>query len=122
MFGGPGTGTVAVVPDSFRSAVALTLRNTSNLLSVQQADFETTTDGAEYNTTNCTVDRDTSVYYAGVASGKLTASTAATGAYFTDSHGRATTARPASATSRRPSGPVAAATATSTAPAAGSSG
>lgn len=78
VFGGPGTGTLAVVPDSFRSSVALTLRNTSNLLSVQQADFETTTDGTEYTTTNCAIDRDTSLYYAGVASGKLTATTAAT--------------------------------------------
>lgn len=78
VFGGPGTGTVAVVPDSFRSAVALTLRNTSNLLSVQQADFETTVDGLEYHLTNCAFAQDTSVYYAGVASGKMTASTAAT--------------------------------------------
>jgi hypothetical protein len=78
VFGGPGTGTVAVVPDSFRSAVALTLRNTSNLLSVQQADFETTTDGLEYVGTNCTPVMDTSVYYGGVASMKLTALSAAT--------------------------------------------
>lgn len=72
VFGGPGTGTVAVVPDSFRSSVALTLRNTSNILSVQQADFETSTDGLEYTTINCGIVRDTSVYYAGVASGKMT--------------------------------------------------
>lgn len=78
VFGGPGTGTVAVVPDSFRSSVALTLRNTSNLMSVQQADFETLTDGLEYHPTNCAVAQDTAVYYAGVASGKLTASSAAT--------------------------------------------
>lgn len=77
-FGSPNAGTVAVVPDSFRSAVALTLRNTSNLLSVQQADFETLVDGLEYTLTNCTFVQDTSVYYAGVASGKLTASSAAT--------------------------------------------
>lgn len=76
--GTPGIGVVSVVPDSFRSAVSLSLRDSSNLLSVQQADFETSTDGLEYNVTNCTIDRDTSVYYAGVASGKMTASTAAT--------------------------------------------
>lgn len=78
VFGGPGTGTVAVVPDSFRSSVALTLRNTSNLLSVQQADFETSTDGLEYTTINCNIGRDTSVYYAGVASGKMTGGAAGT--------------------------------------------
>lgn len=78
VFGSSGQPTIAVVPDSFRSAVALTLRNTSNLLSVQQADFETTTDGLEYLTTNCAIVQDTSVYYAGVASGKMTASSAAT--------------------------------------------
>jgi hypothetical protein len=76
--GTPGIGVISVVPDSFKSAVSLTLRDSSNLLSVQQADFETTTDGLEYLATNCTLAQDTSVYYAGVASGKLTASTAAT--------------------------------------------
>lgn len=76
--GTPGIGVVSVVPDSFRSAVALTLRDSSNLLSVQQADFETMTDGLEYLTTNCAVTQDTSVYYAGVASGKLVAASAAT--------------------------------------------
>jgi len=76
--GTPGIGVVSVVPDSFRSAVALTLRDSSNLLSVQQADFETMTDGLEYVTTNCAITQDTSVYYAGVASGKMTASSAAT--------------------------------------------
>jgi hypothetical protein len=75
--GTPGIGVISVVPDSFRSAVSLTLRDSSNLLSVQQADFETSTDGLEYVTVNCAFARDTSVYYAGVASGKLTASTAA---------------------------------------------
>lgn len=76
--GTPGIGVVSVVPDNFASSVSLQLRDTSNLLSVQQADFETSTDGQEYNTINSTIDRDTSVYYAGVASGKVTASSAAT--------------------------------------------
>lgn len=76
--GTPGIGVVSVVPDSFRSAVSLSLRNSSNILSVQQADFETSTDGLEYVTTNCAIVQDTSVYYAGVASGKMTASSAAT--------------------------------------------
>lgn len=76
--GTPGIGVVSVVPDSFGSAVSLTLRDSSNLLSVQAADFETLTDPLEYTTTNCTVAQDTSVFYAGVASLKLTAASAAT--------------------------------------------
>jgi hypothetical protein len=76
--GTPGIGVISVVPDNYSSSVSLQLRNTSNLLSVQQADFETTTDGLEYVTTNCAIVQDTSVSYAGVASGKLTASSAAT--------------------------------------------
>lgn len=76
--GTPGIGVVSVVPDSYSSAVALTLRDSSNLLSVQSADFETLTDAPEYTTTNCTATQDTSVYFAGVASLKLAASSAAT--------------------------------------------
>lgn len=76
--GTPGIGVVSVVPDSYASAVALTLRDSSNLLSVQSADFETLTDAPEYTATNCTAAQDTSTYFAGVASLKLTASSAAT--------------------------------------------
>lgn len=76
--GTPGIGVVSVVPDNYGSSVSLTLRDTSNLLSVQQADFETTTDAPEYVTTNCAFDVDTSTFYGGVGSGKLTASSAAT--------------------------------------------
>lgn len=76
--GTPGIGVVSVVPDAYDSSVSLTLRDSSNLLSVQSADFETLTDAPEYTTTNCAAAQDTSTYYAGVASLKLTASSAAT--------------------------------------------
>ncbi|SOE25602.1 hypothetical protein [Streptomyces sp. OK228] len=76
--GTPGIGVVSVVPDAYDSSVSLTLRDSSNLLSVQSADFETLTDAPEYTTTNCTAAQDTSTYYAGVASLKLTAASAAT--------------------------------------------
>lgn len=76
--GVPGIGVVSVVPDAYTSSVALTLRDSSNLLSVQQADFETLTDALEYTTANAVMVQDTSVSYAGVASGRLTASSAAT--------------------------------------------
>ncbi|MFH8405581.1 hypothetical protein ACH4FX_12510 [Streptomyces sp. NPDC018019] len=75
--GTPGIGVVSVVLDSYASAVVLTLRDSSNLLSVQQADFETLTDALEYTTANCAAAQDTSVYFAGVGSLKLTASSAA---------------------------------------------
>lgn len=76
--GTPGVGVVNVVPDSYSSSVSLSLRDSSNLLSVQQADFETTTDTIDYTTTNCTFVQDTSVSFGGVGSGKMTASSAAT--------------------------------------------
>lgn len=76
--GTPGIGVVSVVPDAYASSAALTLRDSSNLLSVQSADFETLTDAPEYTSTNTTPVQDTSVYYAGVASLKLTAASAAT--------------------------------------------
>ncbi|MFE0101149.1 hypothetical protein [Streptomyces sp. NPDC059009] len=76
--GTPGIGVISVVPDAYESCVALTLRDSSNLLSVQSADFETLTDAPEYVTTNCTAAQDTSTYYAGVASLRLAASSGAT--------------------------------------------
>lgn len=77
--GTPGVGVATVVPDPVTSSAALTLRDASNLLSVQQADFETSTDALGYVATNCTAVRDSTTYYgAGMASMKLTASSAAT--------------------------------------------
>ncbi len=76
--GTPGVGVITVIPDSFRSSASLTMRDASNLLSVQQADFETTSDALEYTTSNCAVARDTSDHFGeGVASMSLTASSAA---------------------------------------------
>ncbi|MGW6255408.1 hypothetical protein [Streptomyces sp. NPDC055085] len=76
--GGPG-GFVAVVPSNDRCSSFLTLRDGSNLLSVQQADFETITDSLGYTTSNCTVAQDTSAFFGtGNGSMKLTASSAAT--------------------------------------------
>lgn len=77
--GTPGVGTILVVPDSYNSSASLTFRDASNLLSVQQADFETQTDSTESTQTNCTAARDASkAFGSGLASLKLTASSAAT--------------------------------------------
>ncbi|MGW6257616.1 hypothetical protein [Streptomyces sp. NPDC055085] len=76
--GGAG-GFIAVAPSSDRCSAFLTLRDGSNLLSVQQADFETITDSLGYTTSNCTVAQDTSVFFGdGGGSMSLTASSAAT--------------------------------------------
>lgn len=77
--GTPGVGTASVVLDAATSSAVVTLRDASNLLPVQQADFETLTDALGYVTTNCTAVRDSTQFYGvGQASMKLTASSAAT--------------------------------------------
>lgn len=69
-----GTATISVVPDRERGAAALTLRDTSNLLTAQEGDAESSIDGAQFITTNATVVRDTSTAYpGGTASWKMTA-------------------------------------------------
>lgn len=68
-----GTGVIEVVPDSDAGSATLTLRDTSNLLSVQESDAETSTDGHCLTTTNCAVVRDTSTAFpGGTASWKMT--------------------------------------------------
>ncbi|MFF8831391.1 hypothetical protein [Streptomyces sp. NPDC015131] len=57
--GTPGVGVPSVVPDSFTSSAQLKMRDSSNLLSVQQADFEIATDPVEFVGTNCIPDRST---------------------------------------------------------------
>jgi LysM repeat protein len=82
-FGGVGTGGgggfESVIADSVSSTAYLTLRDGSNMLSVQQADFELATDALGFSGTNCTVAQDTTSFYnIGSGSMKLTASSAAT--------------------------------------------
>jgi hypothetical protein len=77
--GTPGVGTILVVPDPYNSAASLTFRDASNLLSVQQADFETLTDSTASTQINCSVARDSSqAFGTGLASLRMTASSAAT--------------------------------------------
>jgi hypothetical protein len=77
--GTPGIGVPTVVPDSYSSNAVITMRDASNLLSVQQANFETSADFLEYTTTNCAIARDTTVFVSpGTASMKMTASSATT--------------------------------------------
>lgn len=82
-FGGVGTGGgggfESVIADSVSSTAYLTLRDGSNLLSVQQADFELASDALGYTGTNCTIAQDATAFYnIGSGSMKLTASSAAT--------------------------------------------
>lgn len=72
--GGSG-GFESVVVDHEASNAYLTLRDGSNLLSVQQADFETTTDTAGFTATNCTItapDTLTGAFGPGAGSLKMT--------------------------------------------------
>lgn len=75
---GGGAGFVSVIADPVTASAYLTLRDGSNLMSVQEADFETLTDGHGYTATNCVLADDTSIFYsAGGGSLKMTASSAA---------------------------------------------
>lgn len=76
--GVPGVGTPTVVPDNYTSSAALRMMDTSNLLSVQQADFEIASDPIGYVGSNATLARDPNQAFAdGIASLKITASSAA---------------------------------------------
>lgn len=76
--GTPGVGVPSAIPDTFTSSAQLRMRDASNLLSVQQADFEVPTDPLEYTATNGVLARDASVKFGGgLASMSITASSAA---------------------------------------------
>lgn len=68
---GGGGGFESVISDSETSSAYLTLRDGSNLLSVQQASFETSGDSLGYTSTNCTLSYDTTEFYQGTASMKM---------------------------------------------------
>lgn len=75
---GGGGGFESVIADPETSNVYLAVRDGSNLLSVQQADFETTTDSLGWTGANCTVTQDfTTAFGTGLASLQLKASSAA---------------------------------------------
>lgn len=74
---GGGGGFERVIADPTTSNAYLTLRDGSNLLGVQAASFETDTDSLGYTGTNCALAYDPTTFYQGVASMKLTASSAA---------------------------------------------
>jgi LysM repeat protein len=81
-FGGIGTGGGggfdSVIADPQSSNAYVKLRDGSNMLSVQQADFETTTDSLGYTATNCALAQNTTTFYGtGSGSMSLTASSAA---------------------------------------------
>ncbi|MGW2206750.1 hypothetical protein [Streptomyces sp. NPDC001774] len=73
--GTPGVGLPTVTPDSETSSSTIVMRDSSNLLSVNQADFEISTDPIEVVGTNATVARSTAAAFGlGVASLSITAS------------------------------------------------
>lgn len=77
--GVPGVGVAEVVGDSYATAAHITMRDASNLLSVQAADFEVTTDHLGWLPVNASLDRETvNVYTPGLGSLKITTTTAGT--------------------------------------------
>ncbi|MFF5973748.1 hypothetical protein ACFY7C_19685 [Streptomyces sp. NPDC012769] len=77
--GTPGIGVPSAIPDTYTSSAQLRMRDASNLLSVNQADFEIGSDPIEYLGTNASLAIDTTKgFVQGGASLKLTASSAAT--------------------------------------------
>lgn len=70
----PGVGVPTVIPDNYTSSAAIRMTDSSNLLSVQQADFEIASDPLGYVGSNCTLTRDTTrAYGGGLASMKMVA-------------------------------------------------
>lgn len=80
-----GSAVITVVPDSESGSASLHMRNTSNLLSAQEADAESPYDGHTFTVTNGTLVREPVVSFpGGTASWKLTATAAGTTAVTTD--------------------------------------
>lgn len=76
---GPGNAVISVVTDPQFGAAALSLRDTSNMLSAQEGDAENNVDGTQYVLTNATLARDTTTTFpGGTSSWKLTAAGAGT--------------------------------------------
>lgn len=83
--GVPGIGTPTVVPDNYTSSAAIRMQDTSNLLSVQQADFEIASDPLGWNGTNAGLARDTlNSFGSGLASMKITATVGGDALAYTD--------------------------------------
>jgi len=83
--GTPGVGVPTAIPDTYTSSAQLRMRDASNLMSVQAADFEVPSDPLEYTATNATPARSTAQAFGGgqaslsltsVASGDMTAESA----------------------------------------------
>lgn len=80
-----GSAVVTVVPDSESGSASLHLRNTSNMLSAQEADAESPFDGHTFSTTNATIVREPVVSFpGGTASWKVTATAAGAAQVVTD--------------------------------------
>lgn len=94
---GGGGGFESVIADSETSNAFLTLRDGSNLLSVQQASFETEGDSLGYTGDNCSLSYDTTEFYQGTASMKMSSTASgdmkATSSYLEVAPNTAMTAR-----------------------------
>ncbi|GGR52089.1 hypothetical protein GCM10010282_51370 [Streptomyces roseolus] len=77
--GTPGVGVPSAIPDTYTSSAQLRMRDASNLLSVQQADFEIASDPLEWTASGASLARVVSkAFGGGLASMSMTATAAAT--------------------------------------------
>lgn len=81
----PGTAMIRVVPDRLAGMAQLELRDTSNMLSAQDADAESAVDGPTFTSSNCNLLRDTTkAFPGGTASWKITSVASGTMTLFSD--------------------------------------
>jgi hypothetical protein len=73
----PGVGVIQVVPDTEQGAAAITLQDTSNMLSAQQSDAESNVEAGQFTATNASVARSTEQAYPGGSASWKVASTGA---------------------------------------------
>lgn len=77
--GDGGSDPLDVVADPDVSAVYVTMRETANLLSVQQASFDSTSDPLEYTGTGCTLSRESEQVFTRGSAGSMKVTSNATG-------------------------------------------
>ena len=81
----PGTAMIRVIPDRAAGVAQLTLRDTSNMLSAQDSDAESSIDCPTFTTSGCNLLRDTvKAFPGGSASWRLTSTGSGTATLFSD--------------------------------------
>lgn len=81
----PGSSVIQTVPDRAQGLAQITIRDTSNMLSAQVSDPQSSADGAALGSSNCTITRDTTNSFpGGTASWKLSSTASGTMSLLSD--------------------------------------